>query len=130
MDYWLWRFAQIASQQLLGEGVDVTTLDNDVEKIENAKRFGFRVFYGDGTRYDVLRAAGAERVRIVCICTKNRETTNKLLIYYARPFLQLKFMRARMIVFTRLSFLIKAWITKYVKLMKVPFALAIKRLSV
>src|SRR4029453_2129374 len=53
------RFGQIVSQCLLAEGIDVTTIDNDPEMMESAAGFGFKVYYGDGTRLDVLRAAGA-----------------------------------------------------------------------
>ncbi len=55
------RFGQIVSQCLLAEGVDVTIIDNDPEMIQQAARFGFKVYYGDGTRLDVLRAADAVR---------------------------------------------------------------------
>ncbi len=57
------RFGQIVSQCLLAEGIDVTTIDNDPDMIQTAGRFGFKVYYGDGTRLDVLRAAGAGRGR-------------------------------------------------------------------
>jgi monovalent cation:proton antiporter-2 (CPA2) family protein len=62
------RFGQQVNQMLLTAGVDVTVIDNDIEMIESAGNFGFKVFYGDGTRLDVLRAAGAERAQIICIC--------------------------------------------------------------
>ena len=69
------RFGQIVSQCLLAEGVDVTALDNDPEMIQAATRFGFKVYYGDGARLDVLRAAGAGKVRVVALCVNNPETT-------------------------------------------------------
>ncbi len=72
------RFGQVVSQLLLAEGVDVTTIDNDVEMIEAAERFGFRVYYGDGTRLDVLRAAGAERARLICVCVEKKEAANRI----------------------------------------------------
>ena len=61
------RFGQIASQPLLLRGVDVSIIDNDVEMIQAAADFGFKVYYGDGTRLDILRAAGAGRARAVLI---------------------------------------------------------------
>jgi hypothetical protein len=63
------RFGQIVSQCLLAESVDVITLDNDPEMIRSAGRFGFKVYYGDGLRLDVLRAAisGAD-VRLIAVC--------------------------------------------------------------
>lgn len=73
------RFGQVTTQMLLAEGVDVTIIDNDVEMIEAAQRFsGRKVYYGDGSRYDVLRAAGAANVRLILICTDNPETTTKI----------------------------------------------------
>jgi glutathione-regulated potassium-efflux system protein KefB len=59
--------------------VPVTTIDNDIEMIEAAERFGFRVYYGDGTRLDVLRAAGAENARLICICVEKKETATHIL---------------------------------------------------
>ena len=67
------RFGQIVAQCLVAEGVDVTTIDNDPEMILAASRFGFKVYYGDGTRLDVLRAAGAATARIVAVCVDNPE---------------------------------------------------------
>lgn len=72
------RFGQIVSQCLLAESVDVTIIDNDPEMIQSAGRFGFKVYYGDGTRLDVLRAAGATPARLVAICVDKREAANKM----------------------------------------------------
>ncbi|MCP3140060.1 monovalent cation:proton antiporter-2 (CPA2) family protein [Pyxidicoccus xibeiensis] len=72
------RFGQMVAQLLLAEGVDVTTIDNDVEMIEAAERFGFKVYYGDGTRLDVLRAAGAERARLICVCVERKEAASRI----------------------------------------------------
>jgi voltage-gated potassium channel Kch len=73
------RFGQVVSQMLLPEGVEVTAIDNDVEMIEAAERFGFRVYYGDGTRLDVLRAAGGARARLICVCVERKETASRIL---------------------------------------------------
>lgn len=62
------RFGQIAAQPLLMRGVDVSIIDNDVEMIQAAGNFGFKVYYGDGARLDILHAAGAGRARAVLIC--------------------------------------------------------------
>lgn len=72
------RFGQIVSQMLLANGCDVTIIDNDTDMIRSAARFGFRIYYGDGTRLDVLRAAGAERVGLVVVATDRRETTDRV----------------------------------------------------
>jgi glutathione-regulated potassium-efflux system protein KefB len=72
------RFGQIVSQLLLAEGVDVTTIDIAVEMIEASERFGFKVYYGDGTRLDVLRAAGADRARLICVCVENKDAATRI----------------------------------------------------
>jgi glutathione-regulated potassium-efflux system protein KefB len=72
------RFGQIVSQCLLAEGIDVTAIDNDPEMIQQAARFGFKVYYGDGTRLDVLRAAGAVEAGLIAICVDNREAASRI----------------------------------------------------
>ena len=67
------RFGQIAAQPLLLRGVDVSIIDNDVEMIQAAANFGFKVYYGDGTRLDILHAAGAGKARAVLICVDKPE---------------------------------------------------------
>ncbi|MGL5735882.1 MAG: cation:proton antiporter, partial [Beijerinckiaceae bacterium] len=62
------RFGQIVNQVMLTEGVDVTVIDTDVEVIKVAPRFGVKVYFGDGSRLDVLHAAGAARARLIAIC--------------------------------------------------------------
>lgn len=73
------RFGQVVSQSLFAEGMTVTILDNDPERIEEAKKFGFRVFYGDGRRRDILMAAGIKKVQAVMIVTDNKATTSRII---------------------------------------------------
>jgi glutathione-regulated potassium-efflux system protein KefB len=84
------RFGQLVSQCLLAEAVDVVTIDNDPEMIESAGRFGFKVYYGDGARLDVLRAAIRREVRLVAICIDKRETTNRIVDLVSAEFPGLK----------------------------------------
>lgn len=72
------RFGQILTQVLLAEGISVTVIDKDVEQIRSASRFGFRIYYGDGTRLDVLRAAGIGRVELLCICVDDPQAALKI----------------------------------------------------
>jgi glutathione-regulated potassium-efflux system protein KefB len=72
------RFGQIVSQCLLAEGIDVTTIDSNPEMIRQAGRFGFKVYYGDGTRLDVLRAAGAIKARLIAVCIDNRDAASRI----------------------------------------------------
>lgn len=66
------RFGQLTTQVLLADDVDVTVIDKDVSRIQSAARFGFKVYYGDGTRLDVLRAAGAAHARVIAVCVDDR----------------------------------------------------------
>lgn len=72
------RFGQVVSQLLLAERIDVTIIDNNAESIRNAAKFGFKIYYGDGRRLDVLRAAGLERARMVIICTDGATQTSQV----------------------------------------------------
>ncbi|KAB0264528.1 monovalent cation:proton antiporter-2 (CPA2) family protein [Microvirga brassicacearum] len=72
------RFGQIVNQVLLTQGIHPTVIDNDVERIRDAGRFGLQVYYGDGTRLDVLRAAGAEKAEMICVCTDHPDVTVKI----------------------------------------------------
>lgn len=72
------RFGQIASQILLAGGSDVTIIDHSADRVRSAQKFGFRIYFGDGTRKDVLEAAGIKRAKIVAICTQKKEITDKI----------------------------------------------------
>ncbi|MBD8553339.1 cation:proton antiporter [Rhizobium sp. CFBP 8762] len=72
------RFGQIAAQILLAGGSNVTVIDYSASRVRQAASFGFRIYFGDGTRKDVLRAAGIERAKIVAVCTHKPELTDKI----------------------------------------------------
>jgi glutathione-regulated potassium-efflux system protein KefB len=72
------RFAQVVSQPLLARDVDVSIIENDVEMIQAASQFGFKVYYGDGTRLDTLRASGAERAEAVLVCVDKPEAADRI----------------------------------------------------
>ncbi|MFN7144469.1 MAG: NAD-binding protein, partial [Myxococcota bacterium] len=61
------RFGQICGRFLRANGVGATVLDADVEQIEILRRFGQKVFYGDASRLDLLRSAGAGTARILVV---------------------------------------------------------------
>ncbi|WP_230170752.1 monovalent cation:proton antiporter-2 (CPA2) family protein [Rhizobium sp. CECT 9324] len=72
------RFGQIAAQILLASGRDVTTIDDSADRVRQAAQFGFRIYFGDGKRLDVLRAAGIEKAKIVAVCTQKKEVTDAI----------------------------------------------------
>ena len=61
------RFGQIVTRMLRAQGHSMTLIDDDPAQIELVKRFGVKVFYGDGGRLDILRAAGAADARLIVI---------------------------------------------------------------
>ncbi|WP_068080946.1 monovalent cation:proton antiporter-2 (CPA2) family protein [Polycladidibacter stylochi] len=65
------RFGMMVSQMLTSEGIAVTALDNQPERISYARKYGIRVYYGDATRPDVLKAAGGENASLIALCIEN-----------------------------------------------------------
>jgi CPA2 family monovalent cation:H+ antiporter-2 len=72
------RFGQVVSQTLLAGGSEVTIIDHSADRIRSATKFGFKIYFGDGTRRNVLEAAGIERAKLVAICTHEKATTDKI----------------------------------------------------
>ncbi|MCR9138085.1 MAG: monovalent cation:proton antiporter-2 (CPA2) family protein [Alphaproteobacteria bacterium] len=72
------RFGQIVSQTLLAGGSEVTIIDHSADRIRSATKFGFKIYFGDGTRRNVLQAAGVERAKLVAVCTHEKATTDKI----------------------------------------------------
>ncbi len=72
------RFGQIASQALLARGIDIALIENDTDMIRSAAQFGFKVYYGDGTRMDVLHASGAAQARAILVCVDKKEATTRI----------------------------------------------------
>jgi glutathione-regulated potassium-efflux system protein KefB len=84
------RFGQVASQAFLARGCDVSIIDTDTDMIRSAADFGFKVYYGDGARLDVLRASGAERVRAIAVCVDNRDTALRIVALVKAEFPHVK----------------------------------------
>ncbi len=61
------RYGQIIGRMLAMQGIGATVLDHDADMIEAARSFGYKVFYGDASRLDLLRTAGASTARILVI---------------------------------------------------------------
>ena len=72
------RFGQIASQPLLAMRHSVAIIDNDTAMIRAAASIGFKVYYGDGTRLDILHAAGADTADLILICTDDKLQTTRI----------------------------------------------------
>jgi monovalent cation:proton antiporter-2 (CPA2) family protein len=67
------RFGQIVSRLLMADGIETTLLDHDASQIELTGRFGYKVFYGDASRLQLLQAAGAETAKLLVIAIDDRD---------------------------------------------------------
>jgi voltage-gated potassium channel Kch len=67
------RFGQVVVRVLRGLGIGTTVIDHDPGQIETVRRFGFKAYYGDATRMDLLESAGAERAAVLVIAIDDAE---------------------------------------------------------
>ena len=72
------RYGQIVARVLLAQGIPTTVLDHSVEMLEAARTFGYRVHYGDATRLNLLRIAGAQQARILVVAVDAPEQSLKI----------------------------------------------------
>ncbi len=67
------RFGQVVSQPLLARGFELSIIETDTQAIRDAEDFGFKVYYGDGSRLDILHAAGAGEAQLIVWAADDRE---------------------------------------------------------
>jgi glutathione-regulated potassium-efflux system ancillary protein KefC len=84
------RVGQIVGRMLYASGIKVTILDNDPDLIDTVRRFGFRVFYGDATRLDLLNAAEAGKAILLINAIDDVESNLKLIDLVKSQFPNLK----------------------------------------
>ncbi|HEX2543802.1 MAG TPA: glutathione-regulated potassium-efflux system protein KefC [Ramlibacter sp.] len=72
------RYGQIIGRMLNAQGIGATVLDHDADMVEAARAFGYKVFYGDATRLDLLRTAGAQRARVLVVAVDDKEQSLKV----------------------------------------------------
>ena len=90
------RYGQIVGRMLLAQGISATVLDHDADVIETVRTFGYRVFYGDATRLDLLRTAGAAQAKILVLAVDDIEQSLKIVDLVKEYFPQLQIVaRAR-----------------------------------
>jgi len=66
------RFGQTVAQMMMAKSIGVTIIDKSPDQIERVGEFGYKVYYGDGLRVDLLRTAGAETAKVIAFCNDNR----------------------------------------------------------
>ena len=84
------RFGQIIGRLLHANGIDATVLEHDPNHIETLRRFRFKVFYGDACRLDLLRAAGAERAKLLVVAIDEADAALRLVDLVHQNFPQVK----------------------------------------
>jgi monovalent cation:proton antiporter-2 (CPA2) family protein len=72
------RFGQIAGRLLTANGFSTVVLDSSIEQVETLRRFGRRVAYGDATRLDLLRQAGAADAKVLVVAIDERDEASRL----------------------------------------------------
>jgi CPA2 family monovalent cation:H+ antiporter-2/glutathione-regulated potassium-efflux system protein KefB len=80
------RFGQTVAQLLVASDIPVTLIDTDTEMIDVADGFGSKVYFGDGTRIDLLRQAGAAEAEVLCFCIDGKQVTAEVLEAVAQAF--------------------------------------------
>jgi glutathione-regulated potassium-efflux system ancillary protein KefC len=82
------RYGQIVGRLLMAQGKTVTVLDHDADTVEGLRQFGFRVFYGDATRLDLLRVAGAGTAKAIVVAVDDIEQSLEIVDLVRAHFLQ------------------------------------------
>jgi glutathione-regulated potassium-efflux system ancillary protein KefC len=72
------RYGQIIGRLLNAEGIAATILDHDADMIETARAFGYKVHYGDATRLDLLRTAGADSAKVLVVAVDDKEQSLRI----------------------------------------------------
>jgi CPA2 family monovalent cation:H+ antiporter-2 len=85
-------FGSTLGRFLRANGIEATVLDNDSDQVDLLRRMGFKVFYGDATRLDILRSAGAGSARILFIAIDSPATVSKLVETAKKHFPHLQIM--------------------------------------
>jgi glutathione-regulated potassium-efflux system protein KefB len=73
------RFGQTVAQMMMAKGIPVTLIDSKPSQIELSGNFGMKVYYGDGTRIDLLRLAGAAEAKAILFCIDGTDLTARRL---------------------------------------------------
>jgi CPA2 family monovalent cation:H+ antiporter-2 len=90
------HFGSTVGRFLRANGVKATILDNDSDRVDLLRKMGFKVFYGDATRVDLLESAGAGKARLLISAIDDPERNKELADVVKKHFPQLRiFMRAK-----------------------------------
>ena len=90
------HFGSTIGRLLRSNGVEATVLDHDSDRVELLRKMGFKVYYGDATRLEILKAAGADKAKIFIAAVDSPETNARIIETLRKHFPHLRiFARAR-----------------------------------
>jgi monovalent cation:H+ antiporter-2, CPA2 family len=78
------RFGQVVNRMVTSSGFKTTVIDNDLETIQLLRKFGFKGYYGDPTRPELLKAAGIENAQILVVSLDDKDAAVRLIEYARR----------------------------------------------
>ena len=84
------RFGVVLGRFLIANGMRATILDDNPDNIEVLRKFGFKVYYGDATRDDLLASAGAEQAKVLIVTVEDRQKSLKIIDLAKRNYPHLK----------------------------------------
>lgn len=84
------RYGQIVGRLLLSNGVKATVLDHNSQHIANMQQFGFKIYYGDAARLDLLEVAGAHKARVLVVAVDDKDTATRIVQLARKHFPQLR----------------------------------------
>ncbi|MCG6213963.1 glutathione-regulated potassium-efflux system protein KefB [Vibrio furnissii] len=90
------RFGQIVGRLMYANKIKITVLESDPSQIKLLRKYGYKVFYGDATHLELLRAAGADEAEAIVICTDAPDEVMKIVELCQHHFPRMKILaRAR-----------------------------------
>ena len=84
------RFGQVIGRMLMANKIMPTIIDNDPEQLERVRRFGYKSYYGDALRLNVLHSAGADRAKLIVLSLEDAEEINQSIDLLRREFPEAK----------------------------------------
>ena len=84
------RFGVVMGRFLIANGIKATILDDNPDNIEVLKKFGFKVYYGDASRADLLASAGADEAKVLVVAAEDKQQSLKIVDLAQRQYPHLK----------------------------------------
>ena len=89
-------FGVVIGRFLIANGIRVTILDDNPDNIDILKKFGFKVYYGDASRGDLLKAAGGKNARVIVVAVSDKQKSLRIIDQVERNYPNLKILARAM----------------------------------